>query len=184
MDGSDARNEYAARDGADAAARLRLRRAPRFSRAFCPFGVRTFASRAGCSPDRMDDARTNSAPPSPISPGAPSSRSTGPHCPTQSDAANRIATRRSAIRASACLLRRSALRRSSVLDRSGAAGRRRVRPAGYRAIACAPASRQARRAGVSTFKIRQQTGHASDAMLSRYVRDGELFLGNAAGVLL
>jgi integrase len=40
------------------------------------------------------------------------------------------------------------------------------------------------RAGVSTFKIRQQTGHASDAMLSRYVRDGELFLGNAAGILL
>ena len=28
----------------------------------------------------------------------------------------------------------------------------------------------ATRAGVSTFKIRQQTGHASDAMLSRYVR--------------
>ena len=41
----------------------------------------------------------------------------------------------------------------------------------------------ATRAGVSTFKIRQQTGHASDAMLSRYVRDGELFLGNHAGVL-
>ncbi len=39
-------------------------------------------------------------------------------------------------------------------------------------------------AGVSTFKIRQQTGHASDTMLSRYVRDGELFLGNAAGTLL
>ena len=39
-------------------------------------------------------------------------------------------------------------------------------------------------AGVSTLKIRSQTGHASDAMLSRYVRDGELFLGNAAGVLL
>ena len=38
--------------------------------------------------------------------------------------------------------------------------------------------------GVSTFKIKQQTGHASDAMLSRYVRDGELFLGNAAGILL
>ena len=35
-----------------------------------------------------------------------------------------------------------------------------------------------------TFKIRQQTGHASDAMLSRYVREGELFLGNAAGALL
>jgi site-specific recombinase XerD len=42
----------------------------------------------------------------------------------------------------------------------------------------------ATRAGVSTFKIRQQTGHASDAMLSRYVREGELFLGNAAGLLL
>jgi hypothetical protein len=42
----------------------------------------------------------------------------------------------------------------------------------------------ATRAGISTLKIRQQTGHASDAMLFRYVRDGELFLGNAAGVLL
>jgi hypothetical protein len=40
------------------------------------------------------------------------------------------------------------------------------------------------RAGVSTSKIRQQTGHASDAMLSRYIRDAELFLGSAAGVLL
>ena len=39
-------------------------------------------------------------------------------------------------------------------------------------------------AGVSTFKIRSQTGHASDAMLARYVRDGELFLNNAAGALL
>ena len=38
--------------------------------------------------------------------------------------------------------------------------------------------------GVSTFKIRQQTRHASDAMLSRYVRDAQLFLGNAAGQLL
>jgi integrase len=42
----------------------------------------------------------------------------------------------------------------------------------------------ATRAGVSMFKIRQQTGPASDAMLSRYVREGELFLGNAAGILL
>ncbi|WES30011.1 site-specific integrase [Varunaivibrio sulfuroxidans] len=39
-------------------------------------------------------------------------------------------------------------------------------------------------AGVSLWKIRQQTGHASDAMLSRYIRDGELFVDNAAGVLL
>lgn len=38
--------------------------------------------------------------------------------------------------------------------------------------------------GVPTWRIRQQTGHASDAMLSRYVRDGELFTGNAAGMLL
>jgi hypothetical protein len=39
-------------------------------------------------------------------------------------------------------------------------------------------------AGVSTLKIRAQTGHASDGMLSRYFRDGELFVSNAAGVLL
>jgi len=42
----------------------------------------------------------------------------------------------------------------------------------------------AAQAGVSSWKIRQQTGHASDAMLSRYVRDGELFNENAAGALL
>jgi integrase len=42
----------------------------------------------------------------------------------------------------------------------------------------------AAQAGVSTLKIRAQTGHASDAMLSRYVRDGELFIGNAAGAIL
>ena len=42
----------------------------------------------------------------------------------------------------------------------------------------------AAQAGVSTFKIRAQTGHASDAMLSRYVRDGQLFADNAAGALL
>jgi integrase len=42
----------------------------------------------------------------------------------------------------------------------------------------------AAQAGVSSWKIRQQTGHASDAMLARYVRDGELFVNNAAGALL
>ena len=42
----------------------------------------------------------------------------------------------------------------------------------------------AAQAGVSTFKIRAQTGHSSDAMLNRYVRDGELFVGNAAGAML
>jgi len=39
-------------------------------------------------------------------------------------------------------------------------------------------------AGVSSWKIRQQTGHASDAMLARYIRDGEMFIDNAAGALL
>ena len=39
-------------------------------------------------------------------------------------------------------------------------------------------------AGVSTFKIREQTGHRSDAMLARYVRDGSLFTDNAAGAVL
>jgi len=42
----------------------------------------------------------------------------------------------------------------------------------------------AAQAGASTLKIRAQTGHTSDAMLSRYIRDGELFVGNAAGVVL
>jgi integrase len=42
----------------------------------------------------------------------------------------------------------------------------------------------AAQAGVSSWKIRQQTGHASDAMLGRYIRDGELFTDNAAGALL
>lgn len=39
-------------------------------------------------------------------------------------------------------------------------------------------------AGASTYKIRQQTGHASDAMLARYIRDGDMFTDNAAGVVL
>lgn len=42
----------------------------------------------------------------------------------------------------------------------------------------------AAQAGISSWKIRQQTGHASDAMLARYIRQGELFLDNAAGALL
>lgn len=35
-------------------------------------------------------------------------------------------------------------------------------------------------AGAKTYKIRAQTGHASDAMLARYIRDGEMFTDNAA----
>jgi integrase len=42
----------------------------------------------------------------------------------------------------------------------------------------------AAQAGVPTWKIRAQTGHASDAMLARYVRDGQLFTDNAVGALL
>ncbi|WP_083792053.1 site-specific integrase [Roseobacter sp. GAI101] len=40
------------------------------------------------------------------------------------------------------------------------------------------------KAGVPTYKVRAQTGHASDVMLARYVRDAGLFDGNAAGALL
>ena len=39
-------------------------------------------------------------------------------------------------------------------------------------------------AGVPSYKIRAQTGHASDAMLNRYIRDSELFIGNASGAIL
>lgn len=42
----------------------------------------------------------------------------------------------------------------------------------------------AARMGLPTWKIRAQTGHASDAMLNRYIRDGELFLENVVGALL
>jgi len=42
----------------------------------------------------------------------------------------------------------------------------------------------AAQAGIRGWKIRAQTGHASDAVLSRHIRDGELFVDNVAGVLL
>ena len=32
--------------------------------------------------------------------------------------------------------------------------------------------------------IRQQSGHASDATMARYIREGSLFRGNVAGQLL
>jgi len=38
--------------------------------------------------------------------------------------------------------------------------------------------------GVSSWKIRQQTGHKSDAMLARYIRDANVFVDNAAGAVL
>jgi integrase len=42
----------------------------------------------------------------------------------------------------------------------------------------------AAQAGVPTWRIRAQTRHASDVMLTRYIREGELFVDNAAGTLL
>ena len=39
-------------------------------------------------------------------------------------------------------------------------------------------------AGVSTLSIRRTTGHASDAMLARYVRIGDIFTDNAAAAVL
>ena len=42
----------------------------------------------------------------------------------------------------------------------------------------------AAQAGVSAWKIRAQTGHKSEAMLSRYIRDANIFVDNAAGAVL
>ncbi|OYZ39645.1 MAG: hypothetical protein B7Y16_08535 [Methylotenera sp. 24-45-7] len=42
----------------------------------------------------------------------------------------------------------------------------------------------AAQAGVTAWKIKQQTGHRSDAMLARYIRDANIFIDNAAGALL
>lgn len=69
-----------------------------------------------------------------------------------------------------------------VQERVTAAG---IDPTGYSGHSLrAGFATSAAQVGVSTLKIRAQTGHASDAMLARYVRDGELFVGNAAGTLL
>ena len=42
----------------------------------------------------------------------------------------------------------------------------------------------AAQAGVSSWKIRQQTGHASDAMLAKYIRTEEIFKDNASSSVL
>jgi integrase len=72
---------------------------------------------------------------------------------------------------------------STVLrDRLATAG---IEPEGYSGHSLrAGLATSAIKAGVSTYKVRAQTGHASDVMLARYVRDAGLFDGNAAGVLL
>lgn len=36
--------------------------------------------------------------------------------------------------------------------------------------------------GISSWKIRQQTGHKSDSMLFRYIRDGNIFINNASAL--
>ena len=60
-----------------------------------------------------------------------------------------------------------------------------IDPSGYSGHSLrAGLATSAAQAGVPSWKIRQQTGHASEAMLTRYIRDGELFLGNAAGAVL
>lgn len=69
-----------------------------------------------------------------------------------------------------------------VRERVEAAG---LDPSGYSGHSLrAGLATSASQVGVPTWKIRAQTRHASDAMLARYVRDGELFTGNAAGALL
>jgi integrase len=69
-----------------------------------------------------------------------------------------------------------------VKERVAAAG---IDPAGYSGHSLrAGLATSAAQSGAASWKIRQQTGHASDAMLIRYIRDGELFTDNVAGVLL
>ncbi len=45
-------------------------------------------------------------------------------------------------------------------------------------------STSAAMAGIPSWIVRKQTGHRTDAMLARYIRDGQLFRDNAAGGLL
>jgi integrase len=69
-----------------------------------------------------------------------------------------------------------------VRQRLAAAG---IDPSGYSGHSLrAGLATSAAEAGVPTWKIRTQTGHASDAMLLRYVRAGHLFADNAVGALL
>jgi integrase len=69
-----------------------------------------------------------------------------------------------------------------VRDRVGKAGYDAEKFSGHSLRAGLATS--AAQVGVSSWRIRQTTGHSSDAMLGRYVRDGEIFVDNAAGALL
>lgn len=60
-----------------------------------------------------------------------------------------------------------------------------IEPAGYSGHSLRSGfATSAVQAGVPSWKIRAQTGHASDAMLSKYVRSAEMFVDNAAGAIL
>jgi integrase len=69
-----------------------------------------------------------------------------------------------------------------VRERAAAAGLDPTRYSGHSLRAGLATS--AAHARVPTWRIRAQTRHASDLMLAKYVRDGELFADNAAGALL
>lgn len=69
-----------------------------------------------------------------------------------------------------------------VRERVAAAGLEPIQYSGHSLRAGLATS--AAQAGVPSWRIKAQTGHASDAMLARYIRDGELFTGNAAGAIL
>ncbi|MBI5006429.1 MAG: tyrosine-type recombinase/integrase [Nitrosomonadales bacterium] len=69
-----------------------------------------------------------------------------------------------------------------VKERAAAAGLDAVKYSGHSLRAGLVTS--AAQAGVSSWKIRQQTGHKSEAMLLRYIRDANIFTDNAAGGVL
>jgi len=69
-----------------------------------------------------------------------------------------------------------------IRERAAASG---LDPAGYSGHSLrAGFATSAAQSGVPAWRIKAQTRHASDAMLSRYIREGELFTENAAGALL
>jgi integrase len=69
-----------------------------------------------------------------------------------------------------------------VKERAGAAGLKSDQYSGHSLRAGLITS--AAQAGVSVWKIKAQSGHRTDAMVSRYVRDADLFTNNAAGAVL
>jgi site-specific recombinase XerD len=69
-----------------------------------------------------------------------------------------------------------------VKERAAAAGLDAAKYSGHSLRAGLVTS--AAQAGVSGWKIRQQTGHKSEAMLLRYIRDANIFTDNAAGGVL